>query len=167
MTSQYANPMQTSELEQQKPSIDALPVALQVGAVLKPTQVALHEAMATALRKVDLTVTSYSTMRNLARSPGISKSDLARKAFVRSQSLTGILADLSAAELITRSSDPEHGRILKTELTAAGLDKLAEADALVVPIIEYMVEGIPEQDQARLVEMLSHCRERLTQPHWA
>jgi DNA-binding MarR family transcriptional regulator len=56
------------------------------------------------------------------------------RGFVTPQTMNQIVAGLESERLIERHPHPEHGRILQTALTSAGLAKVKEARALVFAI---------------------------------
>ena len=143
------------------PALDHQAVDFRIAAMFKVVQSGLHDAMDEALSEVGLTVPVYVAMIRLSEEPEMSKAELARRSFVRPQSLTRVMAKLAAEGLITRPPHPEHGRILQTTLTPAGKARLEEADALLKPIIEGMLEGTSERDRVQFLEMLMHCGERL------
>jgi len=58
------------------------PLSENVGYVLKQAQMALHNAMDRALRSQGLTVSQYSVLELLSRTPGQTNAQLARGAFV-------------------------------------------------------------------------------------
>jgi DNA-binding MarR family transcriptional regulator len=73
-----------------------------------------------AVSPFDLTVSQYTVLSVLARQPALSNAQLARRAFVSPQSMNETLLALEARQLVRRKADPNHGRIRRTELTAAG-----------------------------------------------
>jgi DNA-binding MarR family transcriptional regulator len=143
------------------PVLDHQAVDFQIAAMFKVVQSGLHEAMDRALSEVGLTVPVYVAMLRLADEPEMSKAELARKSFVRPQSLTRVMAKLAEDGLITRPPHPEHGRILQTKLTPAGHARLKAADRRLKPIIEGMLDGTSERDRVQFLAMLMHCSERL------
>jgi DNA-binding MarR family transcriptional regulator len=156
--------MRASRKEQRNsstPVLDHQAVDFQIAAMFKVVQSGLHDAMDEALSQVGLTVPVYVAMLRLADEPAMSKAELARRSFVRPQSLTRVMAKLAEEGLISRPPHPDHGRILQTTLTPAGVERLQQADALLKPIIEGMLDGTSERERVKFLEMLMHCSERL------
>src|SRR5699024_3363192 len=101
----------------------------RVGYLVKQAQSALRSHMDRQLRPLGVTVSQYSCLELLHQNPGLTNADLARAAFVSPQSMNTVLAGLRERGLIDRPPTPPSGRRLPVELTAAGHDLLAEADA--------------------------------------
>ena len=68
-----------------------------------------------------LTLPQYTALSaSCGCAPGLSNAQLARRTFVRPQSMMQVISKLEAAGLIERTPDADHGRILRTEITDAG-----------------------------------------------
>ena len=96
------------------------PLSENVGYVLKQAQMALHNAMDRALRSQGLTVSQYSVLELLSRTPGQTNAQLARGAFVTAQSMNDVLRGLQSRGLVDRPSIAASGRSRPTHLTAQG-----------------------------------------------
>lgn len=137
------------------------PLADRFGYLLKVAQHALRTAMDDALRPGGITTSQYAVLTALEREPGLSNADLARAAYVTAQSMQGIVANMERDGLIKRTTDPQHKRILRTELTAAGRKALARADAAVADIEGKMLNGLDAKHRALLNRMLKLCAENV------
>lgn len=133
----------------------------RVGYVLKRTQHALRTRMDAALRPLGLTTPQYAVLSTVERAPGISNAALARAAFVTAQSMQGIVANLARDGLIARKADPDHGRILRSLLTAEGRVVLARAHAAVNAVDSAMTAGMSAAETARLAALLARCADNL------
>lgn len=102
-----------------------------LGYALKRAQQALRGHLDTALRDVGLTTPQYSVLAGLEVSAGMSNADLARRAFVKPQTMQAIIVTLERASLIKRMAHPVNGRILTTELTPGGRSTLRAAHEIV------------------------------------
>lgn len=67
-----------------------------------------------------------------------------------------------AANLISRSEDPTHGRILQTELTAKGCKTLGQAHAAASAVEQAMIGSLAAPDVASLTELLGQCAANLS-----
>ena len=67
-----------------------------------------------------LSIAELTALSALARRPGLSNAQLARRAMVTPQSMIEILSALEARGLVRRELDPDHARILRAELPPAG-----------------------------------------------
>lgn len=139
------------------------PMAKRVGYILKRAQHALRTRIDEALRPLGLTASQYATLSAIELDPGISNAALARAAFVTAQTMQGIVANLERARLLRRSSDPSHGRILRSELTEKGARTLKEAHVSVAEIEAMMVKSLPLEQIESLTVLLSTCANALNQ----
>lgn len=102
-----------------------------VGFALKQAQHALRVRLDAELREIGLTMPQYAVLACLQGKPGASNATLARTAFVTPQTMQAILVALERNGFIVRTAHPEHGRVLKTELTASGRGILDRASGIV------------------------------------
>ncbi|MFI9561005.1 MarR family winged helix-turn-helix transcriptional regulator [Nonomuraea endophytica] len=126
-----------------------------VGYVLKQVQAALHTAMDEVLRPLGLTVAQYACLELLGRHPGLSNSELARRAFVTRQSMNLVLRRLQDRGLLTRPEHAAHGRALPTELTRTGQSTLREASVAVRAVERQLFSPLSQAQQLRLREDLA------------
>ncbi len=71
--------------------------------------------------------------------------------------MQGILVNLERAGLIVRSPHRVHGRIIETELTAAGR-KAVEAGTVAADAVErQMLSGLSEEEAGLLGSLLRRC----------
>ncbi|MEI5676566.1 MULTISPECIES: MarR family winged helix-turn-helix transcriptional regulator [unclassified Nocardioides] len=135
-----------------------------LGYLLKETSSALRTAMESVLRPLGMTITHYSCLELLAQRPGLSSSELARGTFVTRQSMNVLLQALERDGLVTRPEQPAAGRVLPTELTAAGRAQRAAASAAVKEVELRMTSGLDAAEQAQLGQLLSRCGAALREP---
>ena len=101
-----------------------------------------------------LSVAEYTTLSVLEASPRLSNAQLARRALVAPQSMIEILGGLERRDLVVRGLDPDHGRILRAELTAAGRGLLTAARPAIAALQDEMFAGVPaEARQAAVMAM--------------
>lgn len=130
---------------------------LSVGYVLKQVHSVLRAAMDESLRPLDLTVPQYACLELLGQDPGLSSSQLARRAFVSRQSMNLVLRRLQARGLLTRSPQAPHGRALPSALTADGHKILHRASAIVRSTEKELFSPLSPERQLRLREDLAEC----------
>ena len=135
----------------------------RVGYLIKRAQMVLHDAMADALRSLDLTVTQYAVLIALDEEPGLSNADLARRAFVTPQSMHAVLQELERLQLVVRSPHPQHQRVLQAALTGAGRRTLTSAATAVDAIEEQMLRKLSNPARSRLASALSSCIDSLAE----
>lgn len=95
--------------------------------LLKNAELAVRSCIEETLAPFDLTPALFLMLFRLGESDGASSAELARTVGVRPQSIVTVIKPLEQAKLIRRKQDPEHGRILRVYLTAAGRRLLASA----------------------------------------
>ena len=125
-----------------------------IGFALKQAQQALRARMDAELRQIGLTTPQYAVLAYLKVEPGASNAALARQAFVTPQTMQAILVTLEKSGFITRTPHPDHGRVQKTELTAAGDQALAAASAIVAGAEKRLVDAAAPLDPERVAAML-------------
>lgn len=128
-----------------------------VGYVLKQVQASLHTAMDEVLRPLGLTVAQYACLELLGQHPGLSNSELARRAFVTRQSMNVVLRRLQERGLLTRPEHAAHGRALPTELTRAGQATQREASVAARAVEQQLFSPLSPAQQRRLREDLAVC----------
>lgn len=118
---------------------------------------ALRRQLDERVERHGLTTLQYTTLSVLRARSGLSNARLARRALMTPQSMSEVLARLEEKGLIRRSPDPDHGRILRVDLTAAGLETLAECDEVVDEIEARMFAELAPSDRERLASALASC----------
>ncbi|WP_090352926.1 MarR family transcriptional regulator [Dyella sp. 333MFSha] len=132
-----------------------------VGYALKMAQQSLRTRMDAGLREIGLTTPQYAVLTYLKNEAGASNATLARRAFVTPQTMQGILVALERADLIVRTADPDHGRVQKTELTAAGLDALDAASGIVADAERRLRDASAPEDPQAVAALLLRLAEAL------
>jgi len=125
-----------------------------LGYLLKEASSVLRAAMQEALRPLGMSVTHYSCLELLAQRPGLSNSELARGAFVTRQSMSVLLRTLEGEGDVTRPAAARIGRVLPTELTPQGRQRLAAATAAVRSVEVRMLTGLTETERSGAFQAL-------------
>ena len=133
----------------------------RVGYELKRAQHALRLRMDGELRTLGLTTPQYAALSVLREEPGLSGAALARRCFVRPQTMNRVLTNLESSGLVERLPHPEHGRILQARLTGKGEESLSRAHAAVEEVEEQMLSELSEEDRQHLLEALRRCADSL------
>ena len=128
-----------------------------LGYKLKQTQHSLRLHMDEALRTLDLTTPQYAVLAQLELRSGISNADLARASFITAQSMHGIVTNLEKNNLVKRKRDPQHGRILCTELTKQGMKVVQQAHKVIRKVEATMISTLTEENKALLEKLLIEC----------
>jgi len=128
-----------------------------LGYKLKQTQHSLRLHMDEALRTLDLTTPQYAVLAQLELRPGISNAALARSSFITAQTMHGIVLNLEKRSLVKRKSDPKHGRILATQLTAQGLKVVQHAHKMISKAEASMTATMTDDNKVLLEKLLIEC----------
>lgn len=132
-------------------------LGLSVGYVLKQVHASLRTAMDETLRPLDLTVPQYACLELLGQDPGVTSSELARRAFVTRQSMNLVLRRLQERGLLTRPDEAPHGRALPSKLTDDGQAILRRASTAVRTVERQLFAPLTPEQQLRLREDLAMC----------
>ncbi|MCG8927917.1 MarR family transcriptional regulator [Lentzea sp. DG1S-22] len=119
-----------------------------LGYLLKEASSVLRAEMEKVLRPLGMTVTHYSCLELLAQRPGLSNSELARRAFVTRQSMNVLLQALERDGDVTRPAEAPVGKVLPTRLTPRGRRKLDKASAAVRAVEVRMLSGMAEAERS-------------------
>lgn len=135
-------------------SQDGVDLDKSLGYLLKEASSALRAAMEEVLRPLGMSVTHYACLELLAQRPGLSNSELARGAFVTRQTMNVLLRSLERDGDVTRPAEPPVGKVLPTQLTPRGRQKLEEATVAVRSVEVRMLTGMTPADQSDAFRIL-------------
>src|ERR1700730_8459586 len=121
-----------------------------IGYLLKRVQHSLRLAMDEKLREYELSTPQYAALWALGREPGLSGAELARRCFVRPQTMSEILANLEGRKLVERKPHPVHRRVVEVHLTERAEDLLEACEECVRRIDEQMLHGLSAQGRQEL-----------------
>ncbi len=121
----------------------------------------IRKEMRRDLAEWRLSVPEFTALSILKRRPGLSNAQLARRTMVTPQSMIEILAGLEDRELVKRTVDPNHGRILRSELTAEGERVVNAALLRIDQIQDELLEGVPDEDRERVLTVMLQTMQRL------
>jgi DNA-binding MarR family transcriptional regulator len=123
----------------------------------------IRSRLGEALAPHDLTVAQFTTLSILARRPGLSNAQLARRALILPQSMIQVISALESRGLIVRT--PAGGRTLKTQLTTTGRALLARTEQATHALETEMLSGdAGPQDAERAVRTMQRWSETLASP---
>ena len=134
---------------------------ISLGYRLKQTQHILRLRMDDALRYLNLTTPQYAVLSQLELRGGISNAELARVSFITPQTMHAIVSHLERRNLLRRTSDLQHGRILRTELTTEGLELVQEAHKIIKKVEDTMTCTMADKDKMLLEKLLAECFDNL------
>jgi DNA-binding MarR family transcriptional regulator len=134
-----------------------------LGMALRQLMQTFRQSMDSGLRArgLELSFAHGMVLRTLAREPGISGAQLARRTNVTAQSMNGLLRSMESTQLIVRERHAENRRTDCWYLTSIGLKQVEQAGEVVDEVMGRIRASITRADATRLVELLHKCAEAL------
>lgn len=123
---------------------DQPPLALYL---VKQLELAIRSIMDERLRPHGLTTLQYTALSVLAQRDDLSSAQLARRSFVRPQTMHQMIQALAERGLVERRADPGNRRVLLVGLSQDGLRLLRECEPLVRDIEDRMLAGMPDEQR--------------------
>ncbi|HRO30721.1 MULTISPECIES: MarR family winged helix-turn-helix transcriptional regulator [Micrococcaceae] len=114
-----------------------------------------------AQQAAGLTTAQYTALAVLARWPGITSSELARRSFVRAQTMAETMTPLLEAGYVRRSEDAASGRRIPLYLTDAGREVLESLSGPVSALESALLAAIPPAERQSFASNLRACRTAL------
>jgi DNA-binding MarR family transcriptional regulator len=114
----------------------------------------VREQTETGLGELGLSLRHLSALGHLGRQPGLSYSELARRARITVQSMQATLGQLEDLRAIERRTAPGRGRAAQLHLTAAGQDLLARAQDVLHAADHRLAAKLGPQDHRALSALL-------------
>jgi len=108
-----------------------------------------------------VTGAQYTALTVLQRHPGITTSELARRSFVRAQSMAPTIDFLLDAGLVRRERDPMHGRRRLLYLTSHGVDTIVAITPAVVALERELIAGLSPEEERMFGDLLRRSRHAL------
>jgi DNA-binding MarR family transcriptional regulator len=135
-----------------EPGADVGPALRQVMQTLRQTiDVAIRE------RGIDLSFVHAMVLKTLAKEPGISGAQLARRVTVTAQSMNGLLKSMEKLGVVMREPHPENRRTDCWYMTTFGLKQMQIGGEVVDGVMGRMRASMSKADTAKLVELLEKC----------
>lgn len=129
----------------------------RLGYVIKRTQQVLRLRMDKELIEAGITTPQYAALSVLEEDQGLSNAELARRCFLRPQTMHKIVTGLEDKGFIERKSDPSHGRKIKTKLTPEGMEVLANGHKIVKQIEAEMTRNLSPKQIKETADRLEMC----------
>ncbi|MEV1065586.1 MarR family transcriptional regulator [Streptomyces sp. NPDC050263] len=116
--------------------------------LVKQLELAIRSFMDEALRPYGLTTFQYTALTVLQHRGGLSSAQLARRSFVRPQTMHEIVRWLEERGLIERTHAPGNRRIMEARLTEAGAELLTACTPVVQKLEEELLRDMPEKQRS-------------------
>jgi DNA-binding MarR family transcriptional regulator len=124
--------------------------------LVKRLEMVIRSVMDDALRPFGLTALQYTALTVLQRRSPLSSAQLARRSFVRPQSMHTMVLMLEERGLIEREEDPDNRRVLLAGLTDRGRSLLAECAPPVEELEQRLLTGMDAHRRAEFRRDLDH-----------
>lgn len=127
------------------------------------TAALLERAFAQMLKPYGITPTQYNVLRILrgAGAAGLCRNEVGARLVTPVPDVTRLLDRMADLKLIARQRSDEDRRLVRTHLTAKGLDLVNSLDAVLRPSHQTRLAGIPRDRITSLVETLAEIRANL------
>jgi DNA-binding MarR family transcriptional regulator len=119
-----------------------------------------HRTVNEAVRSYGVTSTQLGALNRLVLEPGLSGAQLARRLLVTPQAAQLALRALEQGGLVKRTPDPNHGRIVRTYLTAEGGRVARVCMTRSLEAEDQFLAALDAKDRSRLIDILG----RLARP---
>ena len=106
----------------------------------------LRRRLTAAVEPYGLSLPAYTALSVLRANDGLSNAQLARRSLVTPQSMSEALALLVERGFVKRRADPDHGRIIRTEITRSGLRALDRCNRAVDEVEGELLAGVDPDD---------------------
>ena len=121
----------------------------------------LRRRVIAAIEPDGLSLPAYTALSVLRAQNGLSNAQLARRSLVTPQSMSEVLALLVELRYVRRRAEPGHGRVLRTELTAAGRRALERCDRAVDAVERELLSDLESDEATDLRDALLRCSRAL------
>jgi DNA-binding MarR family transcriptional regulator len=115
----------------------------------------LREDVDEALRPLALSMRHLSALGHLSRQPGLSYSELARRAGITPQSMQATLQQLEQLQAVERLTVAGRGRTAQLHVTPTGLDLLRQGRQVIQDAEEDLLNGIPVEQRGPFTAVLA------------
>jgi len=129
--------------------------------VIKQVELALRPHFNAVCSSAGLTPAQYTALTVLERRPGLTSSELARRSFVRAQTMAATIEPLLADGLVSREQDPTHLRRMLLHLTPVGALRLEEIAPRIRAVEDLIVAELDVEDRVEFARYLRSARHSL------
>jgi DNA-binding MarR family transcriptional regulator len=129
--------------------------------LIKQIEMGMRRPLEELFAEHGISIAGYTALTVLQSRPGITSSELARRSFVRAQTMAETIATLGEAGLVRREKDPGHGRQILLFITDQGIERVATLADDVIQLETHMLERLEAGEPAELVRVLREVRDAL------
>lgn len=129
--------------------------------LIKQLELGLRRPFMAAVEAHGLSGAQYTALTVLDRLPGLTSSELARRSFVRAQTMAQTLAPLVEAGLVRRETNPDHARQILLFITREGGERVRAMRGDVHALEERLISDMGDGQAVQLEELLRLARHGL------
>lgn len=122
--------------------------------VIKQLELVLRPRFIKLCADVGMTAPQYTALTVLRRRPGITSSELARRSFVRAQTMAMTLEPLLDAGHVSREPDPTNGRRMRLFLTESGERAIKQLSGPLAELEATLTDGFTSEERDQFAELL-------------
>jgi DNA-binding MarR family transcriptional regulator len=137
---------------------------VQTTYLVKQLELAIRKNIDGSIRRYGLTTPQYTALSVLARHPGLSSAQLARRSFVTPQAANEMVAALERKGLVERHADARNHRVLEMFLTEVGGRTLDLCGTAVLELEQRMMSSLALEEAARFRGSLQACLAAVCEP---
>lgn len=131
--------------------------------VIKQLELGLRPRFVELCAAEGMSAAQYTALTVLERRPGITSSELARRSFVRAQTMAITLEPLLSGGLVRRERDPENGRRMLLFLTATGAAAIERLTKPLAALEEQLVSGFTAAERVQFADLLRRSSHSLAE----
>jgi DNA-binding MarR family transcriptional regulator len=129
--------------------------------LIKQVEMGMRRPFEELIVEHGISTAGYTALTVLQNRPGITSSELARRSFVRAQTMAETVTALGEAGLVRREKDPAHGRQILLFITDQGTERVASLAEDVVQLETHMLARLQADEPAELIRVLREVRDAL------
>lgn len=129
--------------------------------LVKQVELGVRRPFLERVEEHGLNYAQYTALTVLHRLPGITSSELARRSFVRAQTMAEVVAALVEMGFARREADPSHGRQILLYITPAGEEKILDVAPHVRDVEDRMLSGMTPEQVEQFAALLRLARNAL------
>jgi len=132
--------------------------------LIKQVELGVRRPFGDVVNVHGMNLAQYTALTVLVRLPGITSSELARRSFVRAQTMAETVNVLIEGGLVRREPDPDHGRQMLLYITDAGVGRITAMSDDVRTVEDDMLRELTDEEVDQFRSYLRRCRDALRTP---
>ena len=132
--------------------------------LIKQLELGVRRPFMEVVRVHGMNFAQYTALTVLIRLPGLTSSELARRSFVRAQTMAETVTVLVEGGLVRREHDPDHGRQMLLYITDVGTARIGAMVDDVRAVEDDMLRDLTDDEVEQFTSYLRSCRNALRSP---